>query len=137
PADVTPYQKWNPVQDDCRALGEAYGVRRITEITLNCVDRLPEGPDRYRATALVTLYMLEHIATLSGPYLSAELLTAQEARSIPALIAKVCAQLLPEVPALQKIFALPPGVQRAPALADDYPSALSAASATRSAPALT
>ncbi|MFJ3176428.1 hypothetical protein ACIPJK_37485 [Streptomyces roseus] len=133
PAGTPVYQVWNPLQDLARELGEAYGTRRITEITLAAVESLPQGAGRRRVTALTALYVLDHVSTHSGPYICENLLTTAEAAQIPDLIARQCAGLLPQLPDIYAEFGFPSGLLHAPVFGTDYADALSFASSRTAA----
>jgi acyl-CoA oxidase len=95
-----PFEAWNNQSWLARELAEAHGFRLALESLVAAIPTVADPAMRAAVEHLATLFALRDLWRNSGWYLSAEMLTPQQIRSIPATLNTACERLLPHSEAL-------------------------------------
>jgi acyl-CoA oxidase len=117
---IDSFTAWNDRADQAQRLAEAHAARITGDALLAQMGSQP-GPELLGAVEdLHRLWMLEEVARHDGWYLTAGLLTIEEARSIPLQITETCARLLPHALGLTGMLQVPREILRASLAKGDY-----------------
>jgi acyl-CoA oxidase len=128
----TPFERWNPLLDAARELGEAYATRLAAESLARTLESVEDPELRTVLRPLTALYGVVEARRNAATLMGVGLLAPDLARSLPVVLDQLCEQVAPGVPLLLEAMGLPDDLVRAPMGTPDFLTALagSAAEAT-------
>ncbi|WP_079198303.1 acyl-CoA dehydrogenase [Streptomyces sp. CB03911] len=120
---LSEFDAWNDRFDLAERMAQAHAARLLVGVIRTEVDALAEPRAKEVARTVCALHVLTEIMTHSGWYLAEGLLTAAEARSLPALLNELCAEIAPNALDLADALDVPYEIVGAPIAQADYASA--------------
>lgn len=124
----SPFDAWNAVGDALIAIADAHSVRCAHEALRRAAGRVGQREAAGALERVADLYALLAIQEHCGFYLTEGLISLQEARALPSLLAEAHDGLAPIARELVAAFGIPQSVLNAPIGASDYVEAYDPAS---------
>ena len=125
------FESWNGTINTALQMARTRGARLAAEEFLAAVADARTEPVRAALRPLAAMYAITEVQRDAGWYLANSVLTADQARAIPAAIDTLCATLTDHVELLLAGLQLSPELLRAPIAADDYVAAFEAIAGAR------
>lgn len=124
----SPFEAWNAVGDALIAIADAHSVRCAHEAVRRAAGRVGQREAAEALERVADLYALLAVHEHCGFHLTEGLISLQEARALPGLLAEVHDGLAPIARELVEAFGIPQSVLNAPIGAPDYVAAYDPAS---------
>ncbi|GAA0947534.1 acyl-CoA dehydrogenase family protein [Virgisporangium aurantiacum] len=121
-----PFERWNPLLDEARELGEAYATRLAAGSVVDTLAAVSDAELIGVLRPLAGLFAVAEARRNAATLMGMGLLAPDVARSLPAVQDDLCDRVVPHLPLLQDVMGFPDELVRSPMGAVDYAAALAA-----------